>query len=130
MVYSNGWIEWVRNNEQVVLERLIQDTKRPLFATTRDSNLFVYWFLQTFNSPFTSQTFFWIREKPSVIAKEFSEIEETNLSAALADSSSVVMKAGYDWFMQRFSTTRYLFSIQLLWKPEIINVGDKRTEFE
>ena len=32
-----------------------------------------------------------------MIAKEFSEIEETDLSAALANSSSVVMKAGCDW---------------------------------
>ena len=32
-----------------------------------------------------------------MIAKEFSEKEETDLSAALANSSSVVMKAGYDW---------------------------------
>ena len=31
-----------------------------------------------------------------MIAKEFSEIEETDLSAALANSSSVVMKAGCD----------------------------------
>ena len=32
--------------------------------------------------------------------------------------------------MQRFSTTRYLFSIQLLWKPKIIIAGDKQTKFE
>ena len=33
-------------------------------------------------------------------------------------------------FTQRFRTTRHLFSIQLLWKPEIINVKDKQTKFE
>ena len=33
-------------------------------------------------------------------------------------------------FTQRFRTTRHLFSIQLLWKPEIINVEDKQTKFE
>ena len=33
-------------------------------------------------------------------------------------------------FTQRFRTTRHLFSIQLLWKPKILNVGDKRTKFE
>ena len=33
-------------------------------------------------------------------------------------------------FMQRFRTTRRLISIQLLWKPKILNVEDKRTKFE
>ena len=33
-------------------------------------------------------------------------------------------------FTQRFRTTRHLFSIQLLWKPKILNVEDKRTKFE
>ena len=33
-------------------------------------------------------------------------------------------------FTQRFRTTRHLFSIQLLWKPEILNVEDKQTKFE
>ena len=33
-------------------------------------------------------------------------------------------------FTQRFRTTRHLISIQLLWKPKILNVEDKRTKFE
>ena len=33
-------------------------------------------------------------------------------------------------FTQRFRTTRHLFSIQLLWKPKILNVEDKRTKFK
>ena len=33
-------------------------------------------------------------------------------------------------FTQRFRTTRHLISIQLLWKPKIFNVEDKRTKFE
>ena len=33
-------------------------------------------------------------------------------------------------FTQRFRTTRHLFSIQLLWKPEILNVEDKQTKFD
>ena len=33
-------------------------------------------------------------------------------------------------FTQRFRTTRHLFSIQLLWKPEILNIDDKQTKFD
>ena len=33
-------------------------------------------------------------------------------------------------FTQRFRTTWHLFSIQLLWKPKILNEEDKRTKFE
>ena len=34
-------------------------------------------------------------------------------------------------FTQRFRTTpRHLISIQLLWKPKILKVEDKRTKFE
>ena len=36
----------------------------------------------------------------------------------------------FDTFTQRLRTTRHLFSIQLLWKPEILNVEDKQTKFE
>ena len=33
-------------------------------------------------------------------------------------------------FTQRFRTTWHLFSIQLIWKPKILNVEDKWTKFE
>ena len=33
-------------------------------------------------------------------------------------------------FTQRFRTTRHLISIQLLWKPKILSVKDKKTQFE
>ena len=36
----------------------------------------------------------------------------------------------FDTFTQRLRTTQHLFSIQLLWKPEILNVEDKQTKFE
>lgn len=36
----------------------------------------------------------------------------------------------FDTFTQRLRTTRHLFSIQLLWKPEILNVEDEQTKFE